>query len=132
MPDITNETIAAQSSLEELNTTVCGCMRCPLGATRTKFVFGDGNPSADIMFVGEAPGAEEDRQGIPFVGRAGQLLTKMIEATKLSREEVFIGNILKCRPPQNRDPLPAEIGQCEPILIRQIEIIRPKIICGRP
>ena len=130
MPDITDETIAAQSSLEELNAAVCGCLRCPLGKTRTKFVFGVGNPSADIMFVGEAPGAEEDRQGIPFVGRAGQLLTKMIEATKLSREEVYIGNILKCRPPQNRDPLPAEIEQCEPILIRQIGIIKPKIICA--
>jgi len=121
---------ASQKSLQELYSTVCGCMRCPLGQSRTKFVFGDGNPQADIMFIGEAPGADEDRQGLPFVGRAGQLLTKMIKAIELHREDVYIGNILKCRPPGNRDPKQEEIEKCEPILIRQIEIIKPKIICA--
>ncbi len=124
------EHVASQSTLDDLNKAVCGCLRCPLGSTRTNFVFGVGNPNADIMFIGEAPGADEDAQGVPFVGRAGQLLTKMIEAMKLSRDDVYIGNILKCRPPNNRDPLPEEIEMCEPILIRQIEIIQPKIICA--
>ncbi|MBN1291108.1 MAG: uracil-DNA glycosylase [Candidatus Latescibacteria bacterium] len=127
---IDEEVITDQENLNDLYTAVCGCTRCPLGATRNKFVFGAGNPHADVMFIGEAPGADEDAQGIPFVGRAGQLLTKMIEAIKLSREEVFIGNILKCRPPGNRDPKPVEIECCEPILVRQIELIRPTIICA--
>ena len=122
--------ITDQENLNDLYNAVCGCTRCPLGKTRIKFVFGDGNPHADVMFVGEAPGADEDAQGIPFVGRAGQLLTKMIEAIKLTREEVFIGNILKCRPPGNRDPKPDEIECCEPILVRQIELIQPTIICA--
>lgn len=119
-----------EDTLEELRETVGGCHRCPLGATRRNFVFGSGNPRADVMFVGEAPGADEDEQGLPFVGRAGQLLTKMIESIKLRREDVYITNVLKCRPPGNRDPIHAEIEKCEPILIRQIEIIRPKIICA--
>jgi len=127
---VTDDAIAAGVSLGELYDTVCGCMRCPLGATRTNFVFGDGNPDADVMFIGEAPGADEDAQGKPFVGRAGKLLTRMIEAMKLRREDVYIGNILKCRPPNNRDPLADEIEMCEPILIRQIEIIQPHIICA--
>lgn len=122
--------IQTQSDLDSLNDTVCNCQRCPLGATRTKFVFGAGSPSAGLMFVGEAPGADEDREGIPFIGRAGQLLTNMIKAIKLEREDVYIGNILKCRPPGNRDPRPDEIEACEPILIRQIEIIKPKVICA--
>jgi uracil-DNA glycosylase len=122
--------IASQKSLEQLHDAVCGCLRCPLGKTRTHFVFGMGNPNADIMFIGEAPGGEEDAQGLPFVGRAGKLLTRMIEAMKLNRSDVYIGNILKCRPPENRDPLQLEIDTCEPILIRQIEIIHPKIICA--
>jgi len=92
-------------------------------------VFGSGDPAAGIMFIGEAPGAEEDRAGQPFVGKAGQLLTKIIEAMGLSRDEVYICNILKCRPPNNRDPLPAEIEQCEPYLKRQIEIVQPRVIC---
>ena len=117
-------------NLDDLHKAVCGCQRCSLGALRTNFVFGDGNPEADVMFVGEAPGKDEDEQGLPFIGRAGKLLTKMIEAIKLSRSEVFIGNILKCRPPKNRDPQADEIEKCEPILIRQIEIIRPVIICA--
>ncbi|MFC1508356.1 uracil-DNA glycosylase family protein [Candidatus Omnitrophota bacterium] len=124
------EQINSPHNLDELHKAVCGCQRCSLGALRTNFVFGDGNPEADVMFIGEAPGKDEDEQGLPFVGRAGKLLTKMIEAIKLSRSEVFIGNILKCRPPQNRDPQADEIDKCEPILIRQIEIIRPVIICA--
>lgn len=117
-------------NLDDLHKAVCGCQRCSLGALRTNFVFGDGSPEADVMFIGEAPGKDEDEQGLPFVGRAGKLLTRMIEAIKLSRSEVFIGNILKCRPPKNRDPQADEIEKCEPILIRQIEIIQPVIICA--
>ncbi len=104
------------------------CKNCPLWSTRTKFVFGDGNENADIMFIGEAPGAEEDRTGIPFVGRAGQLLNKLLARINLKREDVFIANILKSRPPNNRDPLPEEIAACIPYLYKQIEIIKPKII----
>ena len=128
--EVNKEVITDQENLSDLYNAVCGCMRCPLGKTRNKFVFGDGNPQADVMFVGEAPGADEDAQGLPFVGRAGKLLTKMIEAIKLTRNEVFIGNILKCRPPGNRDPKPDEIECCEPILVRQIELIRPTVICA--
>ena len=105
------------------------CTRCKLSRLgRTQIVFGVGNPTADLMFVGEAPGADEDLQGEPFVGRAGQLLTKIIEAIGLKRENVYIANVIKCRPPQNRNPEPDEIEQCEPFLFRQIEIIRPKVI----
>ncbi len=131
IPECTGpEALEGKNTLEELNAAVRECLRCELGGKRTSFVFGDGDPHAGVMFVGEAPGAEEDLQGKPFVGRAGQLLTKMIESVKLRREDVYITNVLKCRPPGNRDPLPAEIGKCEPILLRQIEIIRPKIICA--
>lgn len=106
------------------------CTRCKLhGLGRRQIVFGVGNPDADLMFVGEAPGADEDIQGEPFVGRAGQLLTKIIEAMKLTRDEVYICNVLKCRPPNNRTPEPGEVAQCEPYLQRQIEIVRPRIIC---
>ncbi|HNZ39132.1 MAG TPA: uracil-DNA glycosylase [Candidatus Latescibacteria bacterium] len=118
------------ASLEEFRASISECHKCPLGATRTHFVFGSGNPDADLMFVGEAPGEEEDLQGQPFVGRAGQLLTKMIEAMKLRREDVYIANVLKCRPPNNRTPLPSEMEQCKPYLDRQIALIRPKIICA--
>jgi len=118
------------ASLEEFRARISECHKCPLGATRTHFVFGSGNPDADLMFVGEAPGEEEDLQGQPFVGRAGQLLTKMIEAMKLRREDVYIANVLKCRPPNNRTPLPSEMEQCKPYLDRQIALIRPKIICA--
>ena len=103
---------------------------CQLYRTRTNLVFGSGNPNAELMFVGEAPEAEEDRQGLPFVGRAGQLLTKIIESIGLKRSEVYICNILKCRPPNNRVPFPTEILACEPYLKRQIEIIKPRIICA--
>jgi len=115
-------------SISELKILIEDCLNCPLGHTRTNFVFGSGNPNADIMIIGEAPGADEDMQGLPFVGRAGQLLTKILEAINLKREEVFICNILKCRPPQNRPPLPTEVEQCEPYLKKQIELIKPAFI----
>lgn len=117
-------------NLEELEAEVAKCTRCSLSAGRTNTVFGAGNPQADIVFIGEAPGKEEDLQGIPFVGRAGKLLTRMLAAIDLKREDVFIGNILKCRPPQNRDPLEEEVASCEPFLVRQIELIKPHIICA--
>jgi DNA polymerase len=105
------------------------CTRCKLhGLGRRQIVFGVGNPSADLMFVGEAPGADEDIQGEPFVGRAGQLLTKIIEAIELRREDVYIANVIKCRPPGNRNPEPDEVEQCEPFLFRQIDTIKPKVI----
>jgi len=105
------------------------CTRCKLhGQGRKQIVFGVGNQSADLMFVGEAPGADEDAQGVPFVGRAGQLLTKMIEAMGFARDDVYIANVLKCRPPNNRDPEPDEIDQCQPFLFRQIASIQPKVI----
>ncbi|TAL69723.1 MAG: uracil-DNA glycosylase [Bacteroidetes bacterium] len=115
-------------NLDELYEKIHTCMKCPLGATRKNFVFGTGNPQADIMLIGEAPGADEDEQGKPFVGRAGQLLTKIIESIGLTRDDVFICNILKCRPPENRSPFPSEIEECEPYLIKQIELIQPKFI----
>jgi uracil-DNA glycosylase len=105
------------------------CSRCKLHRMgRRQVVFGVGNPDADLMFVGEAPGADEDIQGIPFVGRAGQLLTKMIQAIQLERDQVYIANVIKCRPPDNRNPEPDEIEMCQPFLFRQIEAIRPKVI----
>jgi DNA polymerase len=105
------------------------CTRCKLHTLgRSQVVFGVGNPDADLMFVGEAPGADEDVQGIPFVGRAGQLLTKIIEAIDLKREDVYIANVIKCRPPGNRNPEPDEVEQCEPFLFRQIATIKPKVI----
>ncbi len=105
------------------------CTRCKLHALgRTQVVFGVGNPNADLMLVGEAPGADEDEQGVPFIGRAGQLLTKIIEAIALTREDVYIANIIKCRPPQNRNPEPDEVATCEPFLFQQIDAIKPKII----
>ncbi len=117
-------------TLSGLNAAICTCIKCPLGHTRTNFVFGVGNPRADVVFIGEAPGADEDAQGEPFVGRAGQLLNKIIEAVGMRREEVYICNILKCRPPNNRDPLISEMETCTPHLYRQIDLIKPKfIIC---
>lgn len=113
---------------QALQDAVRGCTKCGLHKTRTQTVFGVGNPAASWMFIGEAPGADEDKQGEPFVGRAGQLLNAMLFAIGLKREEVYIANVLKCRPPGNRDPQPEEVAQCEPYLIRQIEHIRPKLI----
>ena len=115
-------------SLEELNAQICSCMKCALGTTRTKFVFGVGNPRSRVVFIGEAPGADEDAQGEPFVGRAGQLLNKILEAIQLKREEVYICNILKCRPPNNRAPLPEESEACTPYLMKQLDLIRPQFI----
>jgi DNA polymerase len=104
------------------------CSRCKLGPTRTRLVFGVGSPEAELMFVGEGPGEDEDRQGEPFVGRAGQLLTKMIEAMGYRREQVYIANVVKCRPPGNRAPTPEEAAACAPFLDRQIELVQPKLI----
>jgi DNA polymerase len=106
------------------------CRRCSLCQTRNNLVFGEGNPAAELVFVGEAPGADEDMQGRPFVGKAGQLLTRIIAAMGLQRQDVYICNILKCRPPENRNPRPEEIAACEPILVRQLRAIQPKIICA--
>jgi uracil-DNA glycosylase len=115
-------------NLEEFNHAICRCTRCPLGHTRTKFVFGDGNPQARIVFVGEAPGREEDLQGIPFVGRAGQLLDQMLAEIGLDRRHVYICNVLKCRPPNNRDPEPVEVATCRPYLLTQLSLISPSIL----
>ena len=115
-------------SLEDIRQEFGDCQRCKLWKSRTRIVFGVGNRKADLMFVGEAPGADEDAQGIPFVGRAGQLLTKIIEAMGLKREQVYIANILKCRPPDNRNPEPDEVESCEGFLSKQIEAVQPKII----
>ncbi|HVL69208.1 MAG TPA: uracil-DNA glycosylase [Vicinamibacterales bacterium] len=116
-------------TLDAIRDDIGDCTRCKLhGLGRRQIVFGVGNPQAELMFVGEGPGADEDVQGIPFVGRAGQLLTKMIEAMGFRREDVYIANVVKCRPPENRNPEPDEIASCEPFLFRQIEAIRPKVI----
>ncbi len=116
--------------LEAIRADLAGCTRCKLSATRKNIVFGAGNPHAELMFVGEAPGADEDEQGLPFVGRAGQLLTRIIEAIDLRREDVFIGNILKCRPPGNRKPEADEVAACEQFLYRQIAAVKPRVICA--
>jgi DNA polymerase len=121
-------TIAAPESLEAVRAEMGDCHRCKLGAGRKNLVFGEGNPHAELMFIGEAPGADEDRLGRPFVGRAGDLLTKMIEAMGKRRDDVYIANILKSRPPENRDPEPDEVAACEPFLLKQIQVIRPKVI----
>ncbi|MEE8340492.1 MAG: uracil-DNA glycosylase [Candidatus Neomarinimicrobiota bacterium] len=119
----------AKSELDNFCKEICECQKCSLGATRNKFVFGTGDPQADLLLVGEAPGAEEDRLGEPFVGRAGKLLDKILIAINRARsKDVYICNVLKCRPPNNRDPLSSEVEQCEPYLLKQIEIMRPKLI----
>jgi DNA polymerase len=116
-------------ALAAVRADIGDCTRCKLHSLgRTQIVFGVGNPEADLMFVGEAPGRDEDLQGFPFVGRAGQLLTKIIEAIGLKREDVYIANVIKCRPPENRNPEPDEVETCEPFLFRQIDIIKPKVI----
>jgi DNA polymerase len=120
---------ADAAPLEAIRVDLGDCERCKLHRLgRTQIVFGVGNPSARLMFVGEAPGRDEDEQGIPFVGRAGQLLTKMIEAMGYRREDVYIANVIKCRPPENRNPQPDEVASCEPFLFRQVESIRPAVI----
>lgn len=124
----TSGRLPSREALERVRQELGECKRCGLSRQRKKIVFGEGNPNADLMFVGEAPGGEEDQQGRPFVGAAGQLLTRMIEAMGLSRDEVYICNIIKCRPPRNRDPNPDEIDTCEPFLRDQIDAIDPSII----
>jgi len=118
----------AGDPFEGLRTEVLACKKCELHKTRTNVVFGVGNTSADLMFIGEGPGEQEDKQGIPFVGRAGQLLTKMIEAMNITRDDVYIANIVKCRPPGNRNPFEDESDKCKPYLFRQMEFIKPKVI----
>jgi uracil-DNA glycosylase len=133
-PDSTVTPVAFSSNAAEALAAIKAdigpdCSRCKLHRLgRTQIVFGVGNPNADLMFVGEAPGGDEDLQGIPFVGRAGQLLTKIIEAINLTRDSVYIANVIKCRPPQNRNPELDEVETCEPFLFRQIEVIQPKVI----
>ena len=128
-PDIVPVFTSQAEALKAVREDIGECTRCKLATLgRKQIVFGVGNPNADLMFVGEAPGADEDIQGEPFVGRAGQLLTKIIEAIELKREDVYIANVIKCRPPQNRNPEPDEVEQCEPFLFRQIDIIKPKVI----
>lgn len=128
-PEKVNVPFSAHDLLVEIRNDIGDCTRCKLHRLgRTQIVFGVGNPNADLMFVGEAPGQDEDIQGFPFVGRAGQLLTKIIEAIDLKREDVYIANVLKCRPPNNRNPEPDEVASCQPFLKRQIEAIRPKVI----
>ena len=116
------------TDLDALFQNIRHCTRCALGLTRNKFVFGVGNPRAGIVLIGEAPGADEDRLGEPFVGRAGELLDKMLAAIALDRKSVYICNILKCRPPQNRDPLPEESATCKPYLLKQLELLAPRLI----
>jgi len=120
--------VAAVDTLEEYAAATAACTRCRLAQGRTQVVFGAGNPRADLMFVGEAPGFHEDKQGVPFVGQAGKLLDGLLAGVELRREDVYIANVLKCRPPGNRDPQPDEIESCEPHLFRQIELIEPKVI----
>ncbi len=137
-PDKTRAALAKDSgvektksaALEALRREIGDCTRCKLYSHRTHIVFGVGNPNAELMFAGEAPGRDEDAQGIPFVGRAGQLLTRMIEAMGYRREDVYIANVLKCRPPENRNPEPDEVKTCKPFLKRQVEIVHPRAIVG--
>lgn len=123
-------TVVSQSadSLERIRADLGDCTRCKLSQGRTHLVFGEGNPQADLMFVGEGPGEQEDKQGRPFVGKAGQLLDKIIEAMGLKRSDVYIANVVKCRPPGNRAPEPDEVATCEPFLFRQFDVIKPKVV----
>ncbi|MCB0405112.1 MAG: uracil-DNA glycosylase [Bdellovibrionales bacterium] len=127
-PQATDPRRGSEQTLSDVRQALGNCMRCQLAQGRNKIVFGSGNEKARLMFVGEGPGANEDAQGLPFVGRAGNLLTKIIEAMGYQREGVYIANVVKCRPPQNRAPLPAEVEACTPFLRAQIEAIRPRVI----
>jgi DNA polymerase len=118
----------AATELAAYAAEIAGCTRCRLAEGRTQVVFGNGNPDADLMFVGEAPGFHEDKQGVPFVGQAGKLLDQLLAGIGLAREDVWVANVLKCRPPGNRDPMPDEIEACEPHLFRQVELIGPKVV----
>jgi DNA polymerase len=119
-----------RQTLADVRQELGDCRRCKLHRKRINIVFGTGNPKAKLVFVGEGPGRDEDRQGEPFVGQAGKLLTRIIEAIQLTREEVYIANIIKCRPPENRNPEPDEIAACEPFLVKQLKVIRPNLICA--
>jgi uracil-DNA glycosylase len=125
---MTETAVERREALIDVYREVASCTRCPLHRTRTKAVFGAGDANADLIFIGEAPGAEEDRQGVPFVGRAGQLLTRLLGEIGLARDDVFIANVLKSRPPGNRDPQPEEIEACWPYLERQIQLIEPHVV----
>ena len=127
-PDSAVAPAPAVDTLDGIQSDLGECTRCALHVGRTTLVFGAGNPDANLVFVGEAPGRDEDLQGVPFVGRAGQLLTKIIASIGLTRDEVYIANVVKCRPPGNRNPEPGEVQTCEPYLFRQIDVIRPKVI----
>jgi uracil-DNA glycosylase family 4 len=138
-----SDPVERASSLRDYAEQTAGCTKCTLAKGRTQVVFGSGNPNAELMFVGEAPGFHEDQQGLPFVGQAGKLLERLLEGIGLTRGDVYIANVLKCRPPGNRDPVPDEISACEPHLFRQIELIEPtlvatlgnfatKLLSGRP
>ncbi len=129
-PGVSRKKIDKNELLNGIREELGDCQRCPLAKTRTNLVFGAGNPDTVLMFVGEAPGRDEDREGIPFIGRAGQLLTKIIQAINMTREQVYITNILKCRPPNNRNPETEEIERCYPFLQQQIKVIQPRIICA--
>jgi len=118
-----------QNTLRAFHDEIKDCQKCALATGRTQVVFGHGNPEADIMFVGEAPGYYEDKEGRPFVGAAGKLLDRLLQEIGLQRSEIYIANVLKCRPPQNRDPLPEEVEACKPYLLRQIELIKPRVLC---
>jgi DNA polymerase len=122
------DAVERAAALREYAEQTSVCTKCALSEGRTQVVFGSGNPNADLMFVGEAPGFHEDQQGVPFVGQAGKLLDKLLGGIGLTRPDVFVANVLKCRPPGNRDPLPEEIAACEPHLFRQIELIEPKLV----
>lgn len=126
--DVTGSLEERRERLVEVYREASVCMRCPLSETRTNVVFGAGSADADLMFVGEAPGAEEDRQGLPFVGRAGALLTELLEEIGLTRKQVWVTNVLRCRPPGNRDPQPIEIESCQPYTYRQVELIEPRVV----
>ena len=128
VPALAGDPMVPSDTLDRIRSDLGECTRCKLHTGRTTLVFGVGNAAADLMFVGEAPGRDEDRQGLPFVGRAGQLLTKIIASIGLSRDEVYIANVIKCRPPNNRNPELDEVQTCEPFLFRQLDVIRPKVV----
>ncbi len=123
-----DDAVERAAALREYAEQTASCTKCALAGGRTQVVFGSGNPDADLMFVGEAPGFHEDQQGIPFVGQAGKLLDRLLDGIGLTRADVYVGNVIKCRPPGNRDPLPDEIAACEPHLFRQIELIEPRLV----
>jgi uracil-DNA glycosylase len=127
-PSTSSTPSVSTSEWDDLQRIALACTKCRLAGTRTQVVYGAGNPNADLMFIGEAPGRDEDLQGKPFVGRAGALLTDIIKAMKLTRDDVYIANVIKCRPPENRNPEPDELDACRPFIRRQIELIKPKVI----